>query len=32
VYFDIDIPISVVVAKQSFKTYGISLRIESDLW
>ncbi len=32
VKLDIDIPISVVVAQQSFKTYGISLRIESDLW
>lgn len=32
VTLDIDIPISVVVAQQSFKTYGISLRIESDLW
>lgn len=32
VSLDIDIPISVIVAQQSFKTYGISLRIESDLW
>lgn len=29
---DIDIPVSILTAKQSFRTYGISLRIESNLW
>ncbi len=29
---DVDFPVGFLASKQSFKTVGISLRIESDLW
>jgi hypothetical protein len=32
VSFNVDIPVHTWISKQSAKTYGFSLRIESDLW